>query len=136
MKIVGFNLTKIFVERKEKIEGKLDIKQSINIDDISKDKINLTENEIIKLNFTFSIDYSPDMAKIEFKGGLIIVPEEDELKKIMKEWKNKQVSEELRIPLFNFIMHKCNIKAISFEDDMSLPLHIKMPRVAVNNESK
>jgi len=129
MKIIGFNLTNISVERKEKIEGKLEIKQNINIDDISKDKINISKEEILKIKFTFNVNYNPDFAKLEFKGVLIIIPEKEELKKIIKEWKNKQLIEEFRIPLFNFIMNKCNIKALSLEDEMALPLHVPMPRL-------
>ena len=55
MKIIGFNLTNISIERKEKIEGKLEIKQNINIDDISKDKINISKEEILKIKFTFNV---------------------------------------------------------------------------------
>jgi hypothetical protein len=129
MKIIGFNLTKISIERKEKIEGKLEIKQNINIDEVTRDKINITADEVIKITFTFNITYSPDFAKLEFKGGLIIIPEREELKKLLKDWKDKQISEEFRIPLFNFIMNKCNIKALDLEDEMALPLHIPMPRL-------
>ncbi len=130
MKIIGFNLTKLSIERKEKLEGKLEIKQSINIDNISKDKINITEGEVIKINFTFSINYSPDFAKLEFKGGLIVIPEVNEIKQIIKDWEKKQISDEFKIPLFNFIMNKCNIKAITLEDEMALPIHLQLPRLS------
>jgi hypothetical protein len=132
MKIIGFNLTKISIQRKEKFDSKLEIKQNINIDDITKDKINISKDEILKINFTFAVNYNPDFAKLEFKGGLVIIPEKDEMKKIMKEWKNKQLAEEFRAPLFNFIMNKCNIKALSLEDEMALPLHVPMPRINPN----
>ena len=72
MKIIGFNLSKILIERKEKLDGKIEIKQNIHIDDISKDKINITKDEILKINFTFSVNYNPDFAKVEFKGGIVV----------------------------------------------------------------
>lgn len=132
MRIIGFNLTKILIERKEKIKGNLKISQNINIDDVFKDKLTIPKDEILKLNFTFSIDYNPDFAKLEFKGTVILLPQKEELKKIIKEWKDKKLSEEFRLPLFNFIMNKCNIKALTLEDEMALPIHLQnlMPRLA------
>ena len=84
MQIIGFNLTKISIEKKEKIQEKLEIKQNINIDDVSKDKINISKEEILKITFTFNVDYSPDFAKLEFQGLLILLPEKEEFKKITK----------------------------------------------------
>jgi len=134
MQIIGFNLNKISAEREEKQQGKLDIKQNINIDDISADKINISDKEIIKINFTFRIDYFPDFAKVELKGQVVLIPEKEELKEILKEWKKKQISERFRIPLFNFIMSKCNIKALELEDEFNLPFHVPMPRISPKKE--
>lgn len=136
MQIIGFNLTKISVDRKEKLEGKLEVKQNINIDNISKDKINISTEDILKVNFTFNIDYNPDFAKVELKGVVILLPDKDELKEITKSWKKKQVSEKFRVPLFNFIMNKCNIKALNLEDEMALPLHIPMPKLAPKQQEQ
>ena len=134
MQIIGFNLNKISIERKEKQQGKLEIKQNINIDDISEDKINISDKEIVKVSFTFSVNYSPDFAKVELKGQIVLLPEKEELKDILKEWKKKQISEKFRIPLFNFIMGKCNIKALSLEEELNLPLHVPMPRISPKKE--
>ena len=134
MQIIGFNLNKISIERKEKQQGKLEIKQNINIDDISTDKINISDKEIIKISFTFSVNYSPDFAKVELKGQIVLLPEKEELKDMLKEWKKKQISEKFRIPLFNFIMSKCNIKALGLEEELNLPLHVPMPRISPKKE--
>jgi len=136
MQIIGFNLTKILIERKEKIKENLKINQNINIDDIFKDKINISNDEILKINFTFNINYDPDFAKLEFKGTVVILPKKEELKKITKEWKDKKLTQEFRMPLFNFIMNKCNIKALSLEDEMALPIHLQnlLPRIAPKQE--
>lgn len=134
MQIIGFNLIKISAERKEKQQGKLEIKQNINIDDISEDKINISKEEVIKITFSFNVDYSPDFAKLEIKGQTVLLPGKDEAKEIFKEWKKKQIPEHFRIPLFNFIMGKCNIKALELEDELNLPLHLPMPRLSPKKE--
>jgi hypothetical protein len=129
MRIIGFNLTKISVERQEKLEGKLEIKQNINVDNIIKEKIEIAKEEAVKIEFTFSINYDPNFAKVEFKGYVLTMPEKEETKKILKEWKNKKIPEEVKMGLFNFIMSKCNIKALSLEDEMNLPTHVPMPKI-------
>lgn len=134
MQIIGFSLNKIAIERKEKQQGKLEIKQNINIDNISKDKINLSEGEVIKIDFTFNVDYNPDLAKLEIKGQTVLLPDKEEIKDIFKDWKKKQVSEKFRVPLFNFIMGKCNIKALELEDELNLPPHLPMPRLSPKKE--
>ena len=67
MQIIGFNLTKVSAERKEKLEGKLEIKQNINIDDVSKERIPISENDVLKIKFNFGMDYNPDFAKLNFE---------------------------------------------------------------------
>jgi len=132
MKIIGFNLSKISGHRMKPMEESVQIAQNIDIKDVEKEKIPISANDIINLKFNFSITYSKDTAKIEFEGSLILMPEKDELKEFMKAWKDKKIPETERIHIFNFIMHKCNIKALNIADELGLPLHIPMPRLGPN----
>ena len=134
MQIIGFNLTKILVKRKEKNEGKLEVKQNINIDDVVKDNIPISKDDVLKIGFTFSVRYDPEFAKVELKGVVILLPEKDEIKDVLKSWKNKQVPERFKTHLFNFIMNKCNIKALNLEDELGLPLHVPMPKLTLKKE--
>jgi hypothetical protein len=134
MQIIGFNLTKISIEKKEKLVGNLQINQSIDIIEVVKEKVPISEDDALKMRFNFSINYKEDFAKVEFEGNLILLPEKEELKNFLKEWKDKKVPEELRIPLFNFIMNKCNIKALTLEDELNLPFHIPLPKVNPENK--
>ncbi len=134
MKVIGFNLTKISVSKKEVAPTDFKIKSNIEIKDLIKDKIDISKQEILKLKFGFTVDYDPDLAKIELDGYIVIVPESDELKKIMKFWKDKKLPDNIRIPLFNFIMTKCNVKALMLEDEMGLPFHVPMPKLGPKNK--
>jgi len=134
MKIIGFNLLSILVQRKEKLEGQLKIDQNIDIIDISKESIPISKDPTLKVKFKFTIDYSNDLAKLEFEGFLILLPDKKELDDLLKSWKDKVIPEDSKVPLFNFIMNKCNIKALTLEDDMALPTHIPMPKLTPNKE--
>ena len=129
MRIIGFNLTKILVQKKETTKDKLQVNQNIDIKDISEEKITITEDKALKIKFNLVINYSDDYAKLEFEGSVLTLPEKDELKEFLESWKNKKIPEQMRIPIFNFIMNKCNVKALYLEDEMALPFHIPMPRI-------
>lgn len=134
MRIIGFNLTKISGNRIDKIEGNLEITQNIDIKEIVEEEIQISKEKALKISFSFTINYSNNFAKIEFDGIVLILPEKNELKNIIKQWNDKKIPEEIRVPLFNFIMQKCNVKALSLEDELNLPTHFQMPRIDAKKE--
>ncbi len=130
MRIIGFNFKKIEAERKKDLKGKLEIKSNLQIDDIEKDKIEVA-GEILKFHFDFSIRYEPNFAELSFKGVVLVIPDKlEDIKNILKDWKKKKISEETKIFVLNFVMSKCNLKALQLEEDFSLPSHIPLPRIS------
>jgi|SRR3989344_2682159 len=132
MKIIGFNLTKLLIEKKEKKPEKLEINQNIDIKDIKKETIHITDEEVLKISFVLTINYSEEYAKLEFEGNIITIPAKEELLELLKEWKKNKIPDNFRIPLFNFIMSKCNVKAISLEDELGIPIHLPLPKLKLN----
>jgi len=129
MRIIGLTLSKISVEQKEPIKDKLEIKAGLNISDIKKETLGLSDKNSLRIEFVYTVDYNPGVAYVEIKGAILTVDEQDESKNILKDWETKKIVDSVRIPLFNFIMNKCNIKAIQLEDELGLPLHIPMPKL-------
>jgi len=137
MQIIGFNLTKSSIERSEKFDGKLNISQNIGIDKITKDKINLSKEEVIKIKFTSTLDYNEgEFAKIEIKGEIVIMPTKDELEKFKDNLDENNVPDELKSPLFNFIKSKSDIISLKLEDELNLPYHIKFPTYEIKSKSE
>lgn len=134
MRIIGFNFKKISAERKKDIKGKLEIKSDMDIESIEKDNIDIA-GEILKFSYTYSIKYEPGFAEIIFKGTILVVPDKQpDIKNILKEWKKKKLPEELRIFIYNFIMTKCNLKALQLEEEFALPSHIPLPRLSKQDQ--
>ena len=127
MRIIGFNFTKINVEKKKDIEGKLEIKSNLSMEDIKKEKIALA-GDVLRFSFSFEIKYSPDFANVLLEGD--IIASSLDVKKILKQWSKKKIDEDIKIPVFNFILSRCNVKALQLEEEFNLPLHIPMPRLA------
>ena len=130
MKIIGFAIKKISIERKNPIKDKYELKSNINIDGIEKEEVSFAQKDSLRFDFTFSVEYNPDIAKVEIKGSVIAMDEKDESKEILKEWKKKKFESPIKVAMFNFILDKCNIKAIQLEDELGLPLHIPFPKLS------
>jgi len=138
MKILGFNFSKISVEKfPDKVE---DIKLNTNIDvlDVKPVKADMlrTKDELVGVKFSYSIKYDPNYAKIEFSGDILISVDSKLAKDVIKEWKDKKLPEEFQIFVYNIILRKSNIRALELEDEMNLPLHFPLPTLKKSEDSQ
>ncbi len=129
MKIVGFNFTKILAEKEGPAEGKVNIAMTLDIDAIEKQKLSAISQDVVKADFNFLVKYEK-MAKLDFKGSIYFTAEEEKVKEIMRKWKDKKVPDDIRVPLYNLILTKSNIRALELEDEFGLPTHIPMPKMS------
>jgi len=132
MRIIGFNFTKISIERlKETIlkSRELKINTEMDIPELKELKSDIlkTEEDIIAIKFTYAINYNPDFAKIELEGKILLALKPKLAKDVIKQWKKKNMPDDVRMFLFNSILKKSSLKAISLEEELNLPLHIPMP---------
>ncbi|MDP2628600.1 MAG: hypothetical protein Q8P15_01735, partial [Nanoarchaeota archaeon] len=135
---LGFNFRRISAEKfsdslaRIKINSNLDI---IDIKEISSDILK-GDDEILSIDFKYKIGYDPEIAKLEFEGTLLISVEKGKSKEILKEWENKKMLEELKMPLFNLIIKKSSIKALQLEEEMNIPFHLPLPTVRKADSDK
>ena len=129
MNIVGFNFTKMNIERSKLPTEKVKVNTKMSISAIESIKSNLlnTGEDLLGVEFTYSLEYEPEFAKIEFKGNIIISLEPKLAKEVLKEWESKRTTEEFRIPILNVILRKANLKALQLEDELGLPPHLPLP---------
>jgi hypothetical protein len=129
MKLIGFNFTKISVEKINNLSKDLKIDTSINIESIDEVKNELlkSKDSFLNLKFNYKINYKPNIALIELSGNLAISVDSKLGKEILKDWKNKKIKDETRIILFNAILKKSNVKALQLEEEMNLPFHFQLP---------
>lgn len=135
MRIIGFNFTKISAERKKNIKGKLEVKSNLEIENIKKEKIDVVESNVLKFDFKFIVSYDPGFAELVFNGFVLIMLEKERIKDIMKNWKKKKINDKIKLPLFNLILTKCNIKSLQFEEEFGLPTHVPMPRLTSQQQN-
>lgn len=158
MQVIGFNVQKILAERSPEFK-KSNINTNIEFTDIDKEKLDLLKDaEALKFSFVFIITYddaeksqeksqdkpqeekskdsSSKQGEIRFEGNILLSATKDEAKDITKSWKKKQIEDNFRIPLINFILKKCSVKALSLEEDLNLPIHIPFPRIQKNPQAQ
>lgn len=135
MKIIGFSIESLKAEKIKPAKGNLELKSGLTIEDIKQETNEETKQTVLDFKFSFIIDYSPNIAKIEFKGIVRLLDEKDEGKEIIKDWKKKKFVHAVKLGLFNFIMERCNIKALKLEEELSLPFHIPFPKLTAQKQS-
>mgnify|MGYP001608513762 CR=1 FL=1 len=138
---------------------KSSINTNVTFTDIQKQTADfLKDSDALKTSFKFSVEYtdqdkkednkkdreksessktaekskdgSPkDKNEISLEGFLLLSVSKDESKEFLKSWKNKEVPKDKVLPLYNFILKKCSIKALQLEEDLGLPLHVPFPQV-------
>ena len=137
MKIAGYSLTDVKATRDHKFKRSA-INTNIEFTNIEKENLEiLKDSEALKASFKFSVNYkaSPNkdeknnLAEVSYEGILLLSVSKEESKEFLKSWKKKEVPKTMVLPLYNFILRKCSIKALQMEEDMGLPPHMPLPQV-------
>lgn len=134
---MGFNYTKISIEKGKDIFKDLKINNSVDISDIeevSQDVFKSKEG-FLAVKFKYTLEYAPSIAKIDMGGNILVSVEPKLAKEVLKQWKDKSMPDEFRIPLFNIIFRKAGLRALQLEDEMNLPPHIQMPVIKKQDNS-
>lgn len=125
MRLVGSRFTKINAERNPNFNGKLEIKTNIKIQNLEKIK---ESKETIKIEYIFNIDYA-DLGEITIEGILFLALDAKKTKELIKLQKEKKFNTPEFITITNTIIQKASIKAFELEEELGLPIHIKLPTV-------
>ncbi len=130
MKVVGFNFTKIHAERTDTVVSTKKITNHIEFTDIQKKAVDvMKEGKIANFNFHYEVTYEPKQASVILNGILLVSLDSEKLKDILKNWKKKQIDEDVRVPLLNVILRKCTLKSFQLEEELNLTPHIPLPRI-------
>jgi len=128
MKIIGFTINKITAEQKKLSGNKVEIKSNLSIDNITEDKVEMFNASALKFDFSYIVNYEPNIAQIVFKGSVLGLDDKGEGKEILKDWKDKKFKNDVRIAIVNYIMESCILKALNLEKELGLPLHLPFPK--------
>ncbi|MBD3313743.1 hypothetical protein GF345_04845 [Candidatus Woesearchaeota archaeon] len=132
MAIVGFGFTKMLIQRKSEVKGKVNINNNVSIQDVEETDLSLgtAKQKGLKIFFEFKSEYQPDIAEILFEGHVLDVEDPKELAEITKGWKkDKKLPKTIMEPVVNSVLMKCNIQALIMSKELNLPPPIPLPKV-------
>ena len=135
IRLIGFNITKIHAERNQGFDGKLGVKSNVNIKNIEKFKPELAKQDSLKIDFVFEIDYS-ELGKVSIEGTMFITADSKQMKEILNSWKDKNLNSELHLGIINIILQKASLRAFQLEEELGLPIHIRLPRIRPNPQEQ
>lgn len=138
MKLAGFSLRKITIEKFSDSFADLKINTNVEISSIERVSSEFAKEDeaILATKFVFSVDYDPKIAKIEFLGTILIMVSEEKAKEVLEKWKDKKIQDDIKLPLFNTILSKSNVKALQYEDELNLPLHVPFRLLTKDEKNK
>lgn len=137
MPIVGFNFTKLSVEKKNNLASDKKIKSDMKIKELKKEKLPIGESEdVLKFNFDFIIEYE-DAGQVFMNGNVLFMEDPKKIDSLLKAWNDgKSLPKELMEQILNTVLFKCNIKALMLSQEVNLPPHFRLPRVVQAEDVK
>ncbi len=133
MRLLGFSLTKMNVEKNPDYEGKVEISSKMDVAHIEKHKPTILKQDTAKIKFSFSIDYK-DLGKIDLEGFMVWLFDKKTLKEVLESWNKKTLEQNIRAQVLNAVLQKCSLQALKLEEQFNLPLHMQMPSVKVDQD--
>ena len=132
MSIIGFNFSKINVQKNKGVEGKININNNVSITNVEEAKLSLSKSSQkgLKFNFSFITEYEPKLGTINLEGDILVLEEAEKADKILESWKkDKSMPKEIMVSLLNTVLNKCNIQALILSQLVNLPPPIQLPKV-------
>ena len=130
MRLLGFNFTKINVEKNPNHYVKIESKSNLTLIKVETDKLDLIKQEAAKISFSFSISYS-ELGQVNLEGFTIWHFDKKSLKEVTENWE-KDIDPEIRTNILNTVLQKSSVQALKLEEQIGLPFHIQLPKVTVS----
>jgi hypothetical protein len=132
MTVFNFKLNKLSAERKDRDVKSIEVKANSTIVSVKKDK-DKRIGEYLLVNFKYTVDYAPDIGRIELEGFLWYQhPKLDSVYSDLNdkiELKNEAIKE-----ISNSMVQESIVEAIEMSRKLQLPPPLQLPTVTVKPE--
>ena len=132
MAIVGFNFTKMLVEKKGSLQGKININNNIALTNAKEMDVSLggKDTKGMLIQFEYSCIYEPNLGKILLEGDIITMESPETIKSSIELWqKKKTVGKGVLDQVMPYLLNKSSIQAIILSKDASLPSPVPLPKI-------
>lgn len=136
--IVGFAFHRVSTERK--VFGpvsEIRVTNDVDIKEVTERPMPIKNRTALGFTFQFTVKYEPGVGEILMDGEVVYLGDAAEQQRALQLWKEKKkVSKEISVEVINTILHHCNVKALEMAQDVHLPSHIPLPKVAKKETPK
>ncbi len=136
--IVGFHFTKLLVELHQPIQGKINVRNDLTIKEVKEQPLTGVKisHKTVSFQFAFTVSYTPHIADILLVGDIYYAIEPKKADELLATWKSKRkVNADVSLEVLNYALQRCNIRALEMAQELSLPTHIPMPRVNLQQKT-
>lgn len=127
-----------------KVDGEIMTEQSFNgmdinlaIDDVKEMKVEGNAPHRAKVDFTYMVDYRPNMAKLHLKGYVVMNGEKEEIGQICSKWqKEKRLERKLTEDLTNLINFNAEVNGVLVCKALNLMPPLLSARLEVTEDIK
>jgi hypothetical protein len=131
--IVGFNVDRIEAEKEQEVQGNLQINYVPQIEDVSSVSVNAFDEEVAKIDFTFTVEYTAGekvQADIVIEGNVLWNGDTEELVETWEE--SEELPEKIQAPLMNDLYRKLISESVGIADTLNMLPPIPTPQVQQN----
>ena len=125
LRLAGSKILKIEAERNPEFSGQVTMETNIKLEGVEPLK---EVKDTLKAAYTFEVNYA-DLGKVKIEGQLFIKTTSKIAKELQKSIKDKKYNSPENITITNLIIQKASIKAFEIEEELGLPIHIRLPTV-------
>ena len=133
LKLISSKFIRINATRNPDFSGKIKLDTNVNIKSIEKYELTSSKRNSLKVEAAFVINYY-DFGKIEIEGILYLSVDEKSLKEILRLFNGKKYNSPELIGIMNLVLQKFSIKAFEIEEELNLPIHIKLPSLQIKKD--
>lgn len=130
MSVIGFSFSKFDCERKEVTQaGQIEIQHNVTIRGVNPTSLNVGSgnNEVLKIDFSFSVSYGNGLGKIELFGDVIYTDTKEIISETLKGWEaDKKLNTTVNEVVSRFIYNKGIVKSLELSDNLNLPAPIPL----------
>ena len=134
MPVISFDIDRLLAERIAQVTKDIKVENNMKLSNVS---LVPKRDNLLKFEFEFTTEYKQDVGNMKINGHLLFREETKKIKEIMDTWtKTKKLDKELMTLITNFILIKCNIKALELSQQVNLLPHIRLPLVELSSPTK
>ena len=131
MNILNITFNKITAEKQATPKGRISVKNNVKLENVEESKIGIEGGKkTLKLSYSYTADYSPDFAKIEILGEVLVLEDAKKAEEMLKKWdKDKKLDAEDAVRVINSVMSKASLQTMILARDLNLPSPIQLPKL-------